>query len=165
MSNRAATRLTAPRLADRGLLRAGECLYGRAVDARVQGDARAFRGSAAQGRGPAFVELFAGCARLSGAVLDAGVRVGSPIDVSRHAAFDVSGRQAQRVVLRWLSRGDVSVLWIATPCTAWSVANQAPSEAREASGRLLADFTAKLIVLCLDFNVPFVLENPDGSRL
>ena len=39
--------------------------------------------------GPAFIELFAGCARLSGALRQAGVRTAVPFELARGQQFDV----------------------------------------------------------------------------
>ena len=71
---------------------------------------------------PAFLELFAGCARFSSAVAQKGMRIGVPIDVKHGKEFDLSNRKIQLVVLKWISDGLVWWVHLGTPCKEWSIA-------------------------------------------
>eukprot|EP00959_Pyramimonas_sp_CCMP1952_P354350 7423309-Pyramimonas_sp.AAC.1 len=51
-----------------------------------------------------FLELYAGTARLSGALLDVGARVGPAMGCSLRELCDLGSRWLQRLVRRWASR-------------------------------------------------------------
>lgn len=73
-------------------------------------------------------------------------------------------------VLGWIRPGRVSVVWVATPCSAFSVArrgirNYPAAIEKDAEAASHAWFTAELVFECLRSQVAFVIENPASSRL
>ncbi len=68
------------------------------------------------------LEIFAGCARLSGALLEAGVACGPPIDIEYGTYYDVSKDAVAHTLLGWLWSGAIWYVHLGTPCTSFSCA-------------------------------------------
>ena len=118
----------------------------------------------------AFLELFAGSGRLSGAVQRLGVDTGPVMDLLHGPEFDLLLLPIQSLVLQWLEAGRIACVWLGTPCSIWSqarrnVRNVAAAEAKDAVGVACAVFSASVMQACLRLGIPFILENPQRSRL
>lgn len=75
-------------------------------------------------RETAFLELFAGSARLTREAAAAGMRCLPPVEVRDGAAFDLTRVATQRAILRALASGQVWGVHVATPCTICSCARR-----------------------------------------
>ena len=118
----------------------------------------------------AFLEVFAGTARLSEAVERSGAAVFTPVDISFGSHHDLKRRATQLAILAWLKSGWIRFVHIATPCTVFSrarhnIRNLVRAQEKERTGIELAIFTAELIFTCNRFNILWSLENPWTSRL
>ena len=98
-------------------------------------------------------------------------------------------RPVVRDVLRgWCTSHAAAAVWIAMPCSSWSVARRGPPSSswcplrsrdyleglpglREVDqqkvvlGNRLRDFTVWLVTLCVDMSIPVFVENPVSSRV
>ncbi|CAK0843092.1 unnamed protein product [Prorocentrum cordatum] len=101
---------------------------------------------------------------MTGAVLEAGLRVGIPMDLQKGSHFDTTDPKVQKVIIRWIRSGAVWLMRLATPCTRWSVARSSGT-AEPAGGSAAARFTVRQIQECRRAGVHFTLENPQRSRL
>ena len=115
--------------------------------------------------GKAFIEIFAGCARLTGACREFGIRCAAPIELLRGEWCDCTRRDVQQTILGWLMSGRVGVCWLGTPCKFWSIAKQNKSGNGSDVSRALADFTVRIVDTCRRYKVSFILENPATSKL
>ena len=115
--------------------------------------------------GKAFIEMFAGCARLTGACREFGIRCAAPIELLRGEWCDCTRRDVQQTILGWLMSGRVGVCWLGTPCKFWSIAKQNKSGNGSDVSRALADFTVRIVDTCRRYKVSFILENPATSKL
>ncbi|CAK0829145.1 unnamed protein product, partial [Prorocentrum cordatum] len=113
------------------------------------------------------LEIFGGSCRFSGACAAAGLRILRPVDVSAGPHFNVLCIAVQQKILHWISHGYVCHVHIATPCARWSVANTtgAPDSEGSRAGLGCADFTVRVLRMCLRCGVSVSLENPRSSRL
>ncbi len=112
-----------------------------------------------------FIEIFAGCARLSGAVADAGVNLGMPWDLKLNGCLDVLV-PANESLIRWLiSTGRAWFVHFGTPCTPWSTARRSRVGPVVDLGLRCARFTVRMLTLCQSHHVEWSLENPASSRL
>ncbi|CAK0812001.1 unnamed protein product, partial [Prorocentrum cordatum] len=142
------------RAADRGLLQPGQVWRGP----RGQVGQRPRRGRRF------FLEIFSGEGYLTGAILEAGLRAGVPMDLVKGPQFDITDPKVQRVVIGWIRSGAIWLMHLATPCTRWSIARSSGT-AEPAGGLAAARFTVRLIQECRRSGVHFTLENPQRSRL
>eukprot|EP00972_Heterocapsa_arctica_P054829 8083640-Heterocapsa_arctica.AAC.1 len=53
------------------------------------------------------LEIFGGCARLSGAASQSGLRIVEPIELLRGQWFDVTKRPVLETLLRWIRSGTI----------------------------------------------------------
>ena len=156
------------RLADEGYLAPGQFFTGGALQpflSRFKG--RPLPSRAVPPPGPAFLEIFGGCCRYSGAVSQAGLRVAQPIDLAFGPSHDISDSRVLRTVLDWISAGRLWAVAIAVPCTDDSVATaglQKTEEQRQTRERLLRA-VIRIIDQCRLYRVQVSVENPRGSRL
>ena len=118
-------------------------------------------------RGPTFfLEVFAGCSRLSRAVLDVGLRVACPIEVTNGKQFDVQDRRVLRVLLGWIASGTIWCLFLAPPCSRWSAARATPASGSAAcAGLACAKATTELLAAAAAAGTMVIVENPASSSL
>ncbi|CAK0889656.1 unnamed protein product [Prorocentrum cordatum] len=97
------------------------------------------------------LELYAGCARLTAACLDEGIRCWVPVDISRGAWHDLTNKNVIRVIRSLIVRREVWHVHLGTPCTPFSQATPAHSRAKHfASGAGSVSFTVDLLPVSLD---------------
>ena len=118
----------------------------------------------------AFLELFAGSARLTRALRADGLRVLPPLEITDNPAYNLASRAVQKEVLGWVRSGRLWYVHLGTPCSAWSVArthirNSARASRLDAISVDLAIFSAELMRECARCGVLFSLENPASSRI
>ena len=113
----------------------------------------------------AFLELYAGCGRLTGAVLDAGVRCGPAIEIDHGPEFDLHHPRVLRQVIRWIRQRRFFCLSFGTPCTFWSVATGRARGKHAEQGIQAAKITIRLIRELEKVNGFWVVENPASSAL
>ena len=116
-------------------------------------------------KGKAFIEIFAGCARLSGACLERGLRVAAPIELLRGDWCDCTNSAVRETILRWLRSGRIGVCWLGTPCNFWSKAKKNKHGEGADVSRVLANFSVKVIDACRQCNIAFVIGNPASNQL
>ena len=118
-------------------------------------------------RGRYFLEIFAGCSRLSGALLEQGLRVGAPIDSLEGPHMDLLNPRIASEVFGWVKSGLIWGIWLGTPCSRWSVARTAGRAGTKVDvcGLACAHFTRRIVDLCLKMSIPFAIENPRSSGL
>ena len=109
------------------------------------------------------LEIFAGCARLTGAVHHAGMRTAAPLDIRRGPHADLSRAPAQQLLLKQLRAGRFWYVHLGTPCTRWVPAggNRPPRPL----GLQLAVLTVRIIRLCRQLGIHYTFENPPTSRI
>ena len=125
--------------------------------------------------GACFVmEIFAGCARLSGACVEAGLGVFTPIDNKEgdRPWADVSNPVVQAILMAVIDSGLIWYVHLATPCKLWSGARQS---ARKAVSTDVVEFTIKILKRVALYNrapsqrqgqpIYVSIENPDNSLL
>ena len=102
--------------------------------------------------------------------------------------FDLSKRRLQQQLLTFIKHNNVQFVWLGTPCNSWSRARRndgrGPGPLRDDAqflygfpslcprdfdkvrlGNCLMRFSARVFRLCLDLQIPVILENPHTSRL
>eukprot|EP00438_Fugacium_kawagutii_P034634 Skav232689 [mRNA] locus=scaffold2892:36534:39881:+ [translate_table: standard] len=122
------------------------------------------------GQSRCFLEVFSGTGRLTAAVDQAGLPALDGLDYLNGPEFDLRRRRTQKLVLQWLRKGFIGFLHLGTPCTIWSrarhnVKNSARTRIKEETGVEMALFSSELIETCIDYGIPYALENPRSSRL
>ena len=156
------------RLADDQLIRPGRVFHGegvrRVLNAQLPQTGR--RGHL-RPSGPCFLELFAGCARLSSAVCDTGLRTGIPFQNKYAPCFDVSKKSVAATVASCMRDGPVWGILIAIPCTLDSVAGQRVDRTEEElrSREVLVSNVPCLLRLAIKHTIYFDIENPWASKL
>ena len=113
----------------------------------------------------AFLEIFAGCARLSGAVRESGLLTGCPFELEHGDWFNITCPRILRLVLTWIKNRRVWLVHLAPPCTFWSQALAGRSQHHQQTGLSTAEVTLKIMRACDRANVLWTLENPKSSRL
>ena len=122
--------------------------------------------SRTQPRPRAVLELYAGCARLSGACLQLGLETACPVELGKGPWHDLHNREILKLVRRWIVQRQVWFVHFGTPCTHWSVSTPSDSRGRHApAGLTAARKTLSLIKLCRRYHVRWSIENPQSSRL
>ena len=172
------------RLADRGGLRPGEVLRPQRLAAAPKpppepppglapplaattSSSSTLRATAAAARGPAFLEIFSGCGRLTGAIVRSGLRAAPPIELAQGRHFDMLDRRIESVIAGWISRRRIWLIHFGTPCSRWSRARTTgrAGGAVDAKGMECAHVTIRLMRLCRKHAVNISIENPAGSGL
>ena len=111
------------------------------------------------------LELFAGCARLTGACAERGLDCTAPIELGLGQWMDLTDKGVQQEIYRWIQSGDIGICWLGTPCKFWLIAKQEKSGFGCRESRQLAMFSTHVILLCSRYNVFYILENPATSKL
>ena len=111
------------------------------------------------------LELFAGCARFSGACHQRGLPTMPSVELLRGGWLDCTNKKVQATVLQWIMQGSVSFLWLGTPCKFFSIAKTNKGGSGQHTSQILAKFSATVIDTCSRYDVPYVLENPDSSAI
>ena len=156
------------RLADSGLLRPGQCFRGAALDGFLQ-QSRRTPGTNAPGTippGPAVLQLFNGCQRLTPAIAERGLRIFLPIEKANGACFIITRPRVCRTIAHRLRSGWVWAMWVAFPCTSDNVTTAGLVRTREQIQRQLQlfDSTMSLCETAAKHRVLSFLENPRRSR-
>ena len=125
--------------------------------------------------GACFVmEIFAGCARLSGACVEAGLGVFTPIDNKEgdRPWADVSNPVVKAILMAVIDSGLIWYVHLATPCKLWSGARQC---ARKVVSTHVVEFTIEILKRVALYNrapsqrqgqpIYVSIENPDNSLL
>jgi len=95
-----------------------------------------------------------------------GFRLAPPFDVKDSDLFDVTRREVADVVVGWIRRKLLWCVWLAPPCTSWTLAKgSAPSPSVRRRGLKCAEFSVRVAEACFAAGVPFVIENQKSSRL
>jgi hypothetical protein len=110
------------------------------------------------------LELYAGTARITGALHEVGLAVGPAFELSHGEAFDLHVPKVLAVVLHWIFTGLVWYVHLGTPCTPWSVATPSPEKHAELASRSLKA-TCMVIRACHRKGTYWTLENPWLSGL
>ena len=115
----------------------------------------------------ACLEIFSGCARLTGALRGLGLPCVFPIDARAGRMFDITDRAVEQVIRKWITSGKIGYIHFGTPCTRWSIARRARTldSARSLVGLQCAQFTLRMLRLCTQFGVRWSVENPVSSGL
>ena len=113
-----------------------------------------------------FLEIFAGCARLSGAIHGSSLHVAPPIELTLGTWFDLSRVRVMAAVLSLIRSGRVWLTHLAPPCAAFSLAPDEKKRKRLLkSGMCTARCAMRILRVCQEHNVAWTLENPRGSRI
>jgi len=129
-------------------------------------------------------EAFAGCAKLSYALLEHGLLVRRPLEAYPRKGLyvrsdDLDRLEVRNCLKREIRSGVYSYLHFGIPCTSWANANRlnrgtgrkhcpdgsADLLEREAHGYFQAQYVAELCLLCHEYNVLFTSESPRTSVL
>lgn len=127
------------------------------------------------------LEIFAGSARVSQALAKQGISV-FPVDICLFPSHNVLAGDIAKGIFNFIRCNRVRLVWIGMPCTTFSRARRfdglGPPPLRSSDhigglpalrrcdqfkldeGNQLFRFTMKLLQLCEDFHVPYILENP-----
>ena len=133
-----------------------------------------------------FLEIFCGCARLGRKIH---LECGWPVllwDVSFGDQYDLTVRSNQQRIIHWLQHGHVRAGHLGTPCRSFGRARDragGPPQLRTDDqpmgkpnlrledagevrvGNVLLHFTCRVLLLAVQYQLPFTLENPKRSRL
>jgi hypothetical protein len=128
------------------------------------------------------LEFFAGTARIFSALRKERIPC-FPIDIALFRSHNVLDPPITHTLLNWTSSGRISLVWLGMPCTTFSRARRddgvgpmplhddnhlwglhiKPADFRKLSdGNHLFRFTMKVLHLCEQHRVPYVLENLIG---
>ena len=121
-----------------------------AVSASRRRDSRG--GQARAPRGKAILELSAGCARLSGACLQNGFRIATPVDIKTSPFLDITNPRILSQILDWIRQGLIWFIWLGTPCTNWCMPKRSP-EAPDDIHVATAVVTIRIIKAAFRYNV------------
>ena len=104
------------------------------------------------------------------------------VELSDHPAEDFCNQELVDLLIGWIRSGIVLGVWLATPCTTWSIAHTTPIvrtmkhlfgvpgldpkhlRAVQAGNRTMLA-TVRVIESCIHMKVPVALENPQSSKL
>ena len=133
-----------------------------------------------------FLEIFSGCGRLGQQVCR---ECGWPVllwDISYGHAYDLTVRANQQRIVHWIQHGLVRAGHLGTPCSSFSRARDRPGgppplrtdsmpmgrtalrpgdAARVTVGNVLLRFSCRVLLLAVQYRMPFTLENPKTSRI
>ncbi len=110
----------------------------------------------------AFIEIFAGCARLTAAMAELGLRTACPIENKHGPWCDVECESVCQVILQWLERGLIWYAHFGTPCTNHS---RARTTAKHEHSMAPLEFTARCLEVCVRKEIHWSLENPRDSGI
>ena len=114
-----------------------------------------------------FLELFAGSQRASAANLQAGLRVGQPIDL--RTGFDLDSTDGQTRTMRIIELQMPEIIWMAIPCTPWTSVQNANTWTKVKQQRkeaiAMVRFCIRVAWYQLQHGRHFVIENPLTSQL
>ena len=130
------------------------------------------------------LEVFAGTARVTRELCRAGVPA-YPLDICIDGSHDVLQPDVEHKIFNWIRSHRISFLWCGMPCATFSRARKwdgkgpgplrtwehlwgipylsSHDQKKLNTGNQLFSFTLRLLRLCNQFRVPFVLENPKSS--
>ncbi len=138
---------------------------------------------------PIGLEIFSGSGHMSRAIRRRCKRwIVFEVDICHGNMFDLSKRRLQQQLLTFIKNNNVQFVWLGTPCNSWSRARRndgrGPGPLRDDSyylyglpflsprdldkvklGNCLMRFSARVFRLCLNLQIPIILENPHTSRL
>jgi len=114
----------------------------------------------------AFLELFAGRGRLTGAVFSSGLRVCPHFEIKNGVRYDLCNRAVQKVILRWIQLGKIWWDHLGTPCTFCSTARTTGKSVHtERLARMAVLFSLEVLKACTARGVFWTIENPLSSKL
>ncbi len=130
------------------------------------------------------LEIFAGTARVSQAVSTPEHKM-FPIDICLFPSHNVLCPRIEQKILTWVRSGRIWLIWLGMPCTTfsrarkndglgpgplrssdsiWGLPGLSPKDQSKVSeGNALFYFTLRVLQTCIQYKVPFVLENPLSS--
>ena len=133
-----------------------------------------------------FLEIFAGSARLTAALRGVGL-LAYAVDICLYDSHNVLDPSIERRIFSWIVSGRVSLVWAGMPSTTFSRARKhdglgpAPlrkdgflwgipwltrkNRAKVQDGNNVLAFLLRLLYICHDSQVPYVVENPCSSML
>ena len=113
-----------------------------------------------------FLELFGGCAHLSGSFSQVGCHIAPPFELANGKWFGLCHPSVFRVVLGWIRIRVVWLVHFAPPCAFFSQAHDALKKERlKSSGLATARATVWLLQCCKRLNSAWILENPKTSAI
>jgi hypothetical protein len=110
----------------------------------------------------AILEIFAGCARLSGACCELGLSICIPVERQTSPLLDISNPVVANTILTWIEAGLIWYVHLATPCCAFS---RARTTGKTPSDWSAVVFTQSVLRIVAAKKLLFSLENPAGSGL
>ncbi|CAK0891661.1 unnamed protein product [Prorocentrum cordatum] len=142
-----------------------------AEERRCGGGPEAAQPSARRQAGRFVLGLFAGCAHLSGAALQAGLDVAVPFELDSGLQFDILRPGTLGFIVEWIRQGRVWWVHLGTPC-AWasharSTGSPEAPAARAGLSCALASVRILRAVLAVSskYKIYVTVENPITSRL
>lgn len=130
------------------------------------------------------LEVFAGTARITRELCKAGVPA-FPLDICIDGSHDVLQPDVEHRIFNWIRNHRICFIWCGMPCTTFSRARKwdgkgpgplrtlehlwglpqlsSRDQKKLSTGNRLFSFTLRLLTLCSEYRVPFVLENPKSS--
>ena len=107
-------------------------------------------------RAPAFLEVFSGKkAHLTGAIAQAGLRIAAPIDIENGKYMNVVEKAVADEIVSWIAGRKVWCVFLAPPCTRWTIARRATSTSpKDMDGLARALFTLRVIKTCFAHRIP-----------
>ena len=108
------------------------------------------------------IEIFAGCARFSGACVEKGLNIFVPIERNSGPWADTDRPEVQALILLAIERGLIWYIHLATECKMWS---RARTTSTKAVSFAVVWFTLKVLRHAQKFKVHFSIENPYPSPL
>lgn len=131
------------------------------------------------------LELFAGTARIAKEMCRKGFNT-YPIDICLYEHHNVLDTNIEHCIFNWVRGGRIRFIWMGMPCTSfsrarkwdgmgpgplrsdtclWGLPSLSNNDQRKVDiGNRILLFTVRLLRLCEQHGVPYVLENPSSSR-
>ena len=154
-------------------------MSGKEIKAKLK---RLLREAAKKGKsGKVILELFAGKGRIAAAVRRAGKHGALALDIALGVWGDLKNKFVLQVLRGWITSGRIAGVWLAFPCTTFSLARHPAlrssaeprgmkcwrtfvrEQALIEQGNRTMDAAVDLANCCLHSGVPAALENPIGS--
>ena len=130
------------------------------------------------------LEIFAGCARITTALQKRGFNAYT-VDTCIFPSHNVLCHEVEQSIQHFIKSGRVELIWLGMPCTTfsrarrydgigpgplrtpehiWGLPSLSASDQRKLrQGNQLFLFTLRILDLCFQYKVPFVVENPLSS--